>query len=154
MALRYLTQPLKVAANASAYSFLQFVGSGKLRWTLTCQAVVHNFGNLRHPMAYTIIKDRKQVEHNYATLIHACACCALPLPLEFHLIWWLHIPLNPETGALNDFPGWDVPVILRILTTTIPRLVGRVHGEAPSGLYYPYVCDISRMYCARTEPLG
>ena len=108
MPLRYPTQPLKVAANALAYSILKFVSSDNSRRAPTYQTIVLSFANLRPPTAYTIIKDRKQVEHFYSTLIRARARYALPLPLEIHPIWWLHIPLNPETGAVNDFPGWDI----------------------------------------------
>ena len=65
------------------------------------------FGNLRPPMAYTIIKDKTQVEHNYSTLIEARARCALPMPLELHPLVWLHIPRCPETGAVDNFPEWE-----------------------------------------------
>ena len=43
-------------------------------------------------------------------------------------------------------------MILRFLTAAIQRLGGRIRGEAPIGLHYPYVCDTSKMYCARAEP--
>ena len=94
-------------------------------------------------MAYTIIKDKKQVEHNYSTLIRAQ--CAVPLPLRIPSNLVVLHPSNPETGAVNDFPGWDVAVILRILATVIQRLCGKVREKAPSGPHYPLACDTSRM---------
>ena len=63
-------------------------------------------------------------------------------------------PLNPNNGTVATFDGWDVPVVLRILSTIIQRLGGRRKGEEPTGLLYPYACDISRVYCARAEPRG
>ena len=103
-------------------------------------------------MAYTIIKNKKQVEHNFTSIIRARARCALPMPMEFHPIAWLHIPLNPATGAAHSLADWSTEVILRILATVIQRLGGRRRGESPTGLRYPYVCDASRMYCNRTNP--
>ena len=50
-------------------------------------------------MAYTIIKDRKQVEHNYSTLIHARAQCAVPLLLRIPSELVVLHPSNPETGG-------------------------------------------------------
>ena len=76
----------------------------------------------------------------------------LPMPMEFHPIAWLHIPLNTVTGAADSFTDWNVEVILRILATIIQRLGSRKRGESPSELRYPYVCDTSRMYCDRTSP--
>ena len=118
----------------------------------TYQSVIHSFANLRPPMAYTIIKDRQQVEHNYLTLIKARARSSLPLPMEIHPVVWLHTPLNPNNGAVATFDGWDVPVVLRILRAIIQRLGGRRKGEEPTRLLYPYACDTSRAYCARAEP--
>ena len=103
-------------------------------------------------MAYTVIKGRKQVENNFAATMRARARCALPMPMEFHPVAWLHIPIDPHTGAVDSFAEWDVQVVLRILVTIVQRLGGRKRGEAPSGLHYSYVCDTSRMYCNRDEP--
>ena len=72
--------------------------------------------------------------------------------MEIHPVVWLHTPINPNNGAVATFEGWDVPVVLRILKTIIQRLGGRRKGEEPIGLLYPYACDTSRVYCARTEP--
>ena len=118
----------------------------------TYHRAVASFASLRPPMAYTINKDKKQVEHNFTSIIRARARCALPMPMEFHPIAWLHIPLNPVTGAADSFTDWNAEVILRILATVVQRLGGRTRGESPSGLRYPYVCDTSRMYCDRTKP--
>ena len=73
-------------------------------------------------MAYTIIKDRKQVEHNFVSIIRARARCALPMPMEFHPVAWLHIPINPETGAALSFADWNAEVVLRVLATIVQRL--------------------------------
>ena len=152
MALRYPTQALRVAAVAPSLSILHFVTSNGPLQGPTYQSVIHSFANLRPPMAYTIIKDRQQVEHNYLTLIKARARSSLPLPMEIHPVVWLHTPLNPNNGAVATFDGWDVPVVLRILRAIIQRLGGRRKGEEPTRLLYPYACDTSRAYCARAEP--
>ena len=112
MAPRYPTQHLKVAANTPIFTIVQLVSSGNSRRAHTYQSIVRNFANLRPPMAYTVIKGRKQVEHNYSTVIRARARCALSMPLEHHPVWWLHIPLDPETGAVDNFPEWGVTAIL------------------------------------------
>ena len=104
-------------------------------------------------MAYTVIKDGRQVEHELVTIIRARARCALPMPMEFHPVAGLHVPIDPHTGAVDSFADWDEQVILRILATIVQRLGGRKRGEAPSGLHYSYVCDTSRTYCNRVEPL-
>ena len=91
------------------------------------------------------------MEHTYLTLIRARARCALPLPLEFHPVAWLHVPLDPNNGAVATFVDWDEPVVIRILNTIVERLGGRKRGEEPSGLQYSYVCDTSRMYSIRAE---
>ena len=70
------------------------------------------------------------------------------MPMEFHPIAWLHIPLDPA----DSFAGWNAEVVLRVLATIIQRLEGRKRGETPTGLRYPYLCDTSRMYCDRTNP--
>ena len=152
MALRYPTQVLRMAANTPTFSILHFVTTDGIQPEPTYRGVVANFNSLRPPMAYTIIKDKKQVKHIFTSIIRARARCALPMPMEFHPIAWLHIPLNPATGAAHSLADWNTEVILRILTTVIQRLGGRKRGEKPSGLQYPYVCDISRMYCDRTNP--
>ena len=92
------------------------------------------------------------MEYNFAAIIRAPARCALPMRMVFHPVVWLHIPIDPHTGAVDSSAGWDVPVILRILATIVQRLGCKNWGEAPSGLHYPYVCDTSRMYCNRAEP--
>ena len=152
MALRYPTQALRVAAVAPSLSILHFVTSNGPLQGPTYQSIIRNFANLRPPMAYTIIKDRQQVEHNYLMMIKARARSSLPLPMEIHPVAWLHAPLNPNNGTVATFDGWDVPVVLRILSTIIQRLGGRRKGEELTGLLYPYACDTSRMYCARAEP--
>ena len=152
MALRYPTQALRVAAVAPSLSILHFVTSNGPLQGPTYQSIIRNFANLRPPMAYTIIKDRQQVEHNYLMMIKARARSSLPLPIEIHPVAWLHAPLNPNNGTVATFDGWDVPVVLRILSTIIQRLGGRRKGEEPTGLLYPYACDTSRVYCARAEP--
>ena len=92
------------------------------------------------------------MEHNFAAIIRARARCALPMPMEFHPVALLHIPIDPHTGAVDSFAEWDVPVVLQILSTIVQRLGGRKQGQAPSGLHYLYVCDTSRKYCNRAEP--
>ena len=88
-------------------------------------------------MAYTVIKDRKQVEHNFAAIIRARARCALTMSIEFYPVAWLHNTIDPHTGAVDPFAEWDVPVVLRILATIVQRLGGRKRSEAPSGPHYP-----------------
>ena len=102
-------------------------------------------------MAYTVIKDRRQVEHSFVTIIRARARCALPMPLEFHPVAWLHVPINPHTGAVDSFADGDERVIQRILTTIVQKLGGRKRGETHSGLHYPFVCDTFRTYCIRAQ---
>ena len=154
MALRYPTQVLRAAANARTLSILLFVISDKSQRGPTYQRSISSLASLRPPMAYTIIKDKKQVEHNFVSITQAQARarCALPMPMEFHPIAWLHIPINPETGAALSFADWNTAVVLRVLATIVQRLGGRESGEEPSELRYPYVCDTSRMYCDRTSP--
>ena len=144
MALRYPTQALRVAASTPTLSILQ---RGP-----TYQTAVRNFTCLRLKLTYREIKDRKHVEYNFTAIIRARARCALPMLMEFKPVAWLHIPLDPHTGAVDSFAGWDAPVVLRILATIIQRLGGRKRGEAPSGLHYPYNCVTSRIYCNRAEP--
>ena len=152
MALRYPTQPLKVAASTPTLSLLHFVSTDNSQRPPTYQALVRKFANLQTSMTYTVIKDEKQIEHNYSTLIEARARCALPMSLDFYPVVWLHIPLCPETGAVDNFLEWYEAAILRILSVAVQRLVRKTHDEAPSALHYPYVCDLSRMYCVRAEP--
>ena len=152
MALRYATQVLRMAVKTPTFSILHFVMTDETLTEPTYRKVVANFSSMRPPMAYTIIKDKKQVEHNFTSIIKARARCALPMPMEFHPIAWLNIPLNPATGAAHSLADWNSEIILRILATAIQRLGGRRRGEEPSGLRYPYVCDASRMYCDRTNP--
>ena len=156
MALRYPTQALRVAASAPALSILHFVTSDGSQWGPTYQTAVRKLACLRPPMAYTIIKDKKQVEYNFTAIIRARARCALPLPMKFLPVACLHIPLDPETGAADSFAGWNAEVVLRvlatILATIIQRMGGRKRGERPTGLRYPYVCDTSRMYSDQNNP--
>ena len=44
------------------------------------------------------------------------------MSLELHPVEWLHAPINPSKGALQDFANWDEPGILRILTNAVQRL--------------------------------
>ena len=103
-------------------------------------------------MAYTIIKNKKQTEHNFVMLIRARARCALPLPLEFHPVDWLHVPINPSTAAVQDFSSWDEEAILRTLTNAIQRLGGQRKGSMLEILQYRIITDTSKMYNPRTEP--
>ena len=125
MALRYPTQALRVATKALSLSILHFVVTSGALQGPSYASVIRNFANLRHPMAYTVIKERRQVEHNYLTLIRARARCAFPLPLEFHPVAWLHVPLDPNNGPVATFTDWDEQMIIRILNTVIQRLGGR-----------------------------
>ena len=84
MALRYPTQALREAMNAPMMSILHFVITNGLLRDPTYASAIRNFANLRPPMAHTVIKEQRQVEHNYLSLIRACERCVLPLPLEFH----------------------------------------------------------------------
>ena len=71
MALRYPTQVLRMAANTPTFSILHFVTTDGTQPEPTYRGVVANFNSLRPPMAYTIIKDKKQVEHNFTSIIRA-----------------------------------------------------------------------------------
>ena len=74
MALGYPTQTLRVAASTSNWSILHFVRANESqRGGPTYQTVVRNFASLRHPMAYSMIKDRRQVEHNFVTIFRGSA---------------------------------------------------------------------------------
>ena len=152
MALRYPTQDLRAAADSPTLAILHLVISDGSQRGPAYQRAISSFAVLRPPRAYTVIKDRKQVEHNFVSIIRARARCALPLPMEFHPVAWLHIPINPETGAALSFADWNAEVVLRVLATIVQRLGGRERGEEPSELRYPYVCDTSRVYCDRTSP--
>ena len=114
--------------------------------------LVRNFANFQPPMAYTVIKDRKQVEYNFVTLIRARARCAVPMSLEFHTVEWLHAPIKPDTGTLQDFTDWDEPGILRVLSNAVQRLGGRRKGSTLAELQHRIIRDTSRMYNPRTEP--
>ena len=61
MALRYPTQVLRMAANTPTFSILHFVTTDGTQPEPTYRGVVANISSLRPPMAYTIIKDKKQV---------------------------------------------------------------------------------------------
>ena len=150
MALRYPTQTLRVAAHTPTLYILHFVSTNGSQRGPTYQTAVRNFACFRPPMAYTVIKNRWNI--NLQAITQAHARCALPMPVEFHPVAWLHIPIDLQTGAVDSFAEWDVPVVLRILATIVQRLGVRKRGEAPSGLHYPYVCDTSRIYCNRAEP--
>ena len=71
--------------------------------------------------------------------------------MEFHPVVWLHIPLRPETAAVDNFPDWDEAANPLILSAAVERLGGKTYGKTPNGLHYPYECKTSRMYCARAE---
>ena len=103
IALRYPTQTLRVAAHAPTLSILHFVNTNVSQRGPTHQSVVENFAYMRPPMAYTVIKGRKQVEQNFAEIIRARAPCALPIPIEFHPVAWLHLPIDPHTDAVDSF---------------------------------------------------
>ena len=152
MALRYPTQPLRVAASAPTLSILHFVDPEDDARPPDFHALVRNFANFRPPMAFTIIKDKKQVEYNFGALIRARARCAIPMPLELHPVEWLHAPVEPNTGALQHFTGWDEPGILRALSNAVQRLGGRRKGSTPETLQHRVVIDTSRMYNPRAEP--
>ena len=152
MALRYPTQPLRVAASAPTLSILHFVDPEDDARPPDFHALVRNFTNFRPPMAFTIIKDKKQVEYNFGALIRARARCAIPMPLELHPVEWLHAPVEPSTGALQHFTGWDKPGILRVLSNAVQRLGGRRKGSTPETLQHRVVIDMSRMYNPRAEP--
>ena len=86
-------------------------------------------------MTYTIIniKDKKQLEYNFTTLTIARARCALPMPLEFYPVEWMHISLYAETGTANDFHDWEVNANLRILVFAMQRLGGCEKTKRPAG---------------------
>ena len=128
MALRYPTQTLRVAASAPTLSIFHFVKTNRSQWGPTFQTAVKNFSYLRPRKAYTVFKDRKQVEHNFTAVIRARARCALPMPMEFHPVAWLHIPIDPHTGAVSSCAESDEPVVLGILATIVHRLGGRKRG--------------------------
>ena len=144
MALRYPTQALRVAASTPTLSILHVVSTNGSQRGPTYQRAVRNLTCLRPPVAYTVIEDRKHVEYNFTTIIRARARCALPMPMEFHPVARLHIPIDPHTGAVDCFADWDEPVVLRILATIVQRFGGRKRDEAPSELHYPYLGDDSR----------
>ena len=152
MALRYPTQPLRVAAKTPTLSILHFVDPEDDARQPDFQMLVRNFANFRPPMAYTINKDKKQVEYNFNALIRARARCAVPMSLELHPVEWLHAPIEPNTGALQDFTSWDEPGILRVLTNAERRLGGRKKGSTPERLQHRVIQDVSRMYNPRATP--
>ena len=141
MALRYPTQPLKIAATASVHSILHFVNFEENQQIPSFSKVVRTFGNLRPPTAYTMIKDRQQVEYNYTATIRARARCAFPLAQEFHPVEWLHMPISPKTGSVASVADWNEKELLKTLKTVIEKLGGRDHGQEPSGLRHAFVCD-------------
>ena len=152
MALRYPTQPLRVAASTPTLSILHFVDPEDDTRLPDLHTLARSFANFRPPMAYTVIKDRKQVEHNFVTLMRARARCAVPMSLEFHPVESLHVPIKPNTGTVQDFTSWDEPGILRALSNAIQRLGGRRKGSTLEQLRHRTVRDTSRMYNPRTEP--
>ena len=151
MALRYPTQPLRVAASTPTLSILHFVDPQDDARPPNSKMLVRDFANFRPPMAYTIIKDKKQVEHNFVTSIRSRARCALPMPLELHPVEWLHAPINPNTGTLQDFSSWDDPEILRVLTNAVQRLGGQRKGATLEKIQHKNIQDTSRMYNPRTK---
>ena len=76
-------QALRVAASASVLSILHFVTPHGSQRGPTYQTAVRNFAFLRPPLAYTVIKDRKQVEYNFTAIIRARVRCAPPMSKKF-----------------------------------------------------------------------
>ena len=74
MALRYPTQALRVAVNAPSLSILHFVITNGPLQGPTYATVIRNFANLRPPMVYTVIKERRLPDANPGT-------CALRAPI-------------------------------------------------------------------------
>ena len=105
MALSYPTQPLRIAASSPTLSILHFVDPQDDAKPPGFQTLVHDFANFRPPMAYTIIKDKKQVEHNFVTLIRARARCTIPMSLELHPVEWLHAPSTPVQVLFKILPA-------------------------------------------------
>ena len=153
MALRYPTQPLRIAASSPTLSMMHFVDPQDEARPPGFQTLVRDFSNFRPPRAYTIIKDQKQVEHNFVTLIRTRARSAIPMSLELHPVEWLLAPINPSTGSFQDFANWDEPGILRVLTNAVQRLGGRRKGTTPEKFQHQNIQDTSRMYNPRTRPL-
>ena len=152
MALRYPTQPLRVAVSTPTLSILLFVVPEDDVRPPDFQILVRNFANFWLPMAHTIMEDKKQIEYNFVTLMRARARCALPISLEFHPVEWLHVVIDPSTGVEQDFSRWDEEAILRTLTNATQRLGGRRKGSMLEKLLYRIFTDTSRMYNPRTEP--
>ena len=75
------------------------------------------------------------------------------MPIELHPVEWLHAPINPSFGTLQDFASWDEPGILRVLTNAVQRLGGRRKGATLEKLQHRNIQDTSRMYNLRTMPL-
>ena len=117
--------PPGVAASTPTLSILHFVEPEDDARPPDFQTLVRNFVNFRPPMAYTIIKYMKQTEHNFFMLIRTRARCALPMSLKFHPVEWLHVPICPSTGAIQDFYSWIKEEILRTLANATQRLSGQ-----------------------------
>ena len=103
-------------------------------------------------MTYTIINinDKKQLEYNITKLTITRARCALPMPIEFYPVEWMHIPLYAETGTANNFPDWEVNANLRTLVVAVQRLAGcektkRQRAGVP--VCHRYKSDILREDC-------
>ena len=144
-AKRYPMQPLRVAASTPTLSILHFVDPEDDARPPDFQTLVRNFANFRPTMAYTIIKDKKQVEHNFVTLIRARARCAMPMSLEFHPVERQHAPIKTNTGASQDCVSWYEPAILRALANATQRLGGRREGSTLENLQLRTIRDTSRM---------
>ena len=94
-------------------------------------------------MAYTIIKDKKQAEHNVIILVRVRARCSLPLSLEFHPVELLHVPIIPSTCVVHDFSSWDEEATFRTQTNTTQRLIGRRKGFTLEKQQYRILTDTS-----------
>ena len=132
MALRYPTQPLRVAASSPTLSILHFVNPQDDARPPGFQTLVRDFANFGPLMTYTIIKDKKQIEHKFLTLIRARARCAIPMSLELH-------PVDP-VGSPNP-PKADQTIYrnYQMLNATIPKIAKEpkrkllpINTEAPS----------------------
>ena len=83
--------------------------------------------------------------------------CGLPWPLEFHTVAWLHIPLRQDTGAVEEFPWWDEPVVLRIIMAVVQGYVAEDVANLSAGCIIPTCatrrgCIVSVRNPASTPP--
>ena len=104
MALSYPMQTLRVAASTSNWSIMHFVRADGSQRGPTYQTAVRNFASLRLPVAYTVIKDPRKVEHNFVTIIRSRERCDLPMPMEFNPVAWS----IPPTSWKQQHAGHDL----------------------------------------------